>query len=250
MPPMRRVRGHLHPVKAATKLPPMGTTHSLTAAERAALRTELHALARKFTGPVTGDCACTDGPCDDEIKNAHLAQLRILADIRRETEISINSEVLEARRHGASTREIAPALGITRQAADKRWGHAQDMKRVAVVISRRDRVRDDGQGRTYGEVGGASQYDSDRREWRVGEDVRTLARYAIIAVDGIVQRVYPIDPEGWDEISPGYWEFRAIGDSVCTDTEIDDAYAAGDLPLRPSDDCPTRAGGAYRPHWF
>jgi hypothetical protein len=228
----------------------MGTTRSLTAAEREALRTELHALAWKFAGPVTEDCARTSSPGDDEIKHSHLARLRVLAELRRETENSINGEVLEAGRHGASAREIAPALGITRQAADKRWGHAQDMERVAVVISRRDRVRDDGQGRTYGEVGGPGQYDSDRLEWRVGEDVRSLARYAIIAVDGIVQRVYPIDTEGWREISPGYWAFRAIGDRVCTDAEIDAAYAAGDLPLRPGDDCPTRAGGAYRPHWF
>jgi hypothetical protein len=228
----------------------MGTTHSLTAAEREALRTELLALARKFAGPGTDDGTCTDGHRDDEIKNAHLAHLKVLADIRRETEISINGEVLEARRHGASTKEIAPALGITRQAADKRWGHAQDMERVAVVISRRDRVHDDGQGRTYGEVGGPSQYDSDRLEWRVGEDVRNLARYAIIAVDGIVQRVYQIAPEGWHQTSPGYWGFHAIGDRARTDTEIDAAYAAGDLPLRPGDDCPTRAGGAYRPHWF
>ena len=60
----------------------------------------------------------------------------------------------------------------------------------------------------------------------------------------------PIASGGWHEISPGYWGFRAIGDRVCTDTEIDAAYAAGDLPLRPGDDCPTRAGGAYRPHWL
>ena len=89
-------------------------------------------------------------------------------------------------------------LGITRQAAEKRWGYAQlGMKRVAGVISRRDRVHDDGQGRSYGEVGGNSQYDSDRQEWPVGKVVRGLARYWIVAVDGTVQRVYTIDPGSW-----------------------------------------------------
>lgn len=103
---------------------------------------------------------------------------------------------------------------------------------------------------SYGEVGGPNQYGFDRLEWRVGEVVRNLARYAIIAVNGIVRRVYQISPEGWHETSPGYWESHAIGDRVCTDTEINAAYAAGLLPLRPGDDCPARAGGAYRPHWF
>jgi hypothetical protein len=122
--------------------------------------------------------------------------------------------------------------------------------RCAVVISRRDRIHNDGQGRTYGEVGGTSQYDSDRRVWRVGLDVRQTAEYSPVAVDGTVQRVYRIDRKSWHEVSPGYWEFRAVGDRKLTDAEIAAAYAAGDLPLRPGDACPTRAGGAYRPYWF
>jgi hypothetical protein len=85
--------------------------------------------------------------------------------------------------------------------------------------------------------------------WPIGKRVRGLARYAIVAVDGTVQRVSPIDPGGWHEVLPGKWEFSAISDRECTAAEIDAAYTAGDLPLRPGGDCPTRAGGAYRPHW-
>jgi cell division protein FtsZ len=125
-----------------------------------------------------------------------------------------------------------------------------DLRHVAIVISRRDRVRTGQQDLAYGEVGGTGQYDSDRGVWPVGERVREMARYAIIAVDGTVRRVYRIDLDGWRQDSPGKWEFRAIRDRECTAAEIGAAYAAGDLPLRPGDECPTRAGGAYRPHWF
>jgi hypothetical protein len=122
--------------------------------------------------------------------------------------------------------------------------------RCAGVASRRDRTHDDGNGRIYGETDGPGQYDSDRMEWRVGREVRQLAEYWIVAVDGTVRRVYRIDRKSWHEVSPGYWEFRAVGDRELTDAEIAAAYAAGDLPLRPGDACPTRAGGAYRPYWF
>jgi len=124
------------------------------------------------------------------------------------------------------------------------------VKRYAGLVARRNCVYDDGQGRLYGEVGGAAQYDSDRRKWRAGKEVRQLAEYWIVGVDGTVERVYRIAPGSWRPAGPGYWEFRAVGDRKCTDAEIDAAYAAGDLPLRPGDPCPTRAGGAYRPHLF
>lgn len=120
---------------------------------------------------------------------------------------------------------------------------------MAVVISRRDRVRQDEADpqRTYGEVGGSGQYDSDRGVWPAGADVRANARYAIVAVDSTVRRVYEID--GWAPRA-GKWEFTAAGGRELTVGEIETAYSAGDLPLRPGDDCPTRRGGAYRPHRF
>lgn len=127
---------------------------------------------------------------------------------------------------------------------------SEEQEHVAVVISRRDRVRADEQGDVYGEVGGAGQYDSDRGVWAVGQRVREKARYAIVAVDGIVRRVYAIDPDGWHQDPSGKWEFRAVDDRECTAAEIRAAHAAGDLPFRPGDDCPTGGGGAYRPHWF
>jgi hypothetical protein len=229
----------------------MHTVRRLTHPEREALHLELDTLAWKFARLVTGGDVHDDPPGDGAIKNARLARTAVLETLRRQAESSIDDDVLTALRHGTDAGEIAAVLGITRQAIEKRWGHArQGLDHVAVVISRRDRVRADDQGRSYGEVGGVGQYDSDRRVWPVGEGVRELARYAIVAVDSTVQRVYRIDPDGWREVLPGKWEFSAIGGRECTTAEIDAAYAAGDLPLRPGDDCPTRAGGAYRPHWF
>ena len=209
---------------------------------------ELDTISRKYARPAAGDDAHAAG---DGSADAILARAMVMEAVRRQAEDSVHSNVVNALRQGADHGEVAQALGITRQAAEKRWGYARlGMKRVAVVIARRARVRDDGQGGSYGEVGGPDQYDSDRRQWRIGSKVRELARYEIVGVDGTVERVYPIDPDSWNEVSPGYWEFRAIGDRECTDAEIAAAYAAGELPLRPGDACPTRVGGAYRPHWF
>jgi hypothetical protein len=116
--------------------------------------------------------------------------------------------------------------------------------RCVGVVARRNRVYDDGQGRLYGEVGGPGQYDSDRMEWRVGRAVRQLAEYWIIGVDGPVRRVYRIDPSTWRQVSPGYWEFLAVGNRECSDAEIASGYAAGDLPFRPG--TPARPGQAAR----
>jgi hypothetical protein len=62
-----------------------------------------------------------------------------------------------------------------------------------------------------------------------------VAEYWVVGVDRTVQRAYPIDHASWRQVSPGYWEFRAIANRECTAAEIDAAYASGDLPLRPGD---------------
>jgi hypothetical protein len=67
-----------------------------------------------------------------------------------------------------------------------------------------------------------------------------VAEYWVVGVDRTVQRAYPIDHASWRQVSPGYWEFRAIANRECTAAEIDAAYAAGKLPLRRGDACPTR----------
>ncbi|MFD5552261.1 hypothetical protein ACFWIA_00285 [Streptomyces sp. NPDC127068] len=148
--------------------------------------------------------------------------------------------------------DVGDALGTSRQAAEQRFGHVRHGKKVAAVISRRGRVREDPADPrgAYGEVGDAGQYASDRGIWPIGKRVRAEAQYAIVAVDGLVRRVYELDPDGWSEVESSKWEFTAVGNRELTKDEIDAAYEAGNLPLRPGDDCPTRAGGAYRPHWF
>ena len=207
---------------------------TLTDADRESLRRKVDELCQELTRG-TGD----------------LYRIVVLDAVRRQAENDFNDAVLKALRSDTAAGEIAAALGVTRQAVEKRRARArQGLKNVAIVVSRRNRVHYGPDG-AYGEVGGPGQYDADRGVYRIGEDVRELARYVIIAVDGTVRRVYQIDPDGWtDEGHPGYWEFHALGGGECTPAEIDAACAAGELPLRPGDDCPTRAGGAYRPYWF
>ncbi|MEU9048015.1 MULTISPECIES: hypothetical protein [unclassified Kitasatospora] len=189
---------------------------------------------------------------DDQRRAARLATLAVGEHLRRLVEEGMDGDVRSALYYGASFSEIGDALGISRQAAEQRFRHVRLGDRVAVVISRRDRVRmypEDPRGRV-GEVGGKDQYDIDRGIWPIGQKVRAEARYAIVAVDSAVRRVYELDPNGWREAEPNKWEFTAVGGHEMTPEQIEAAFAAGDLPMRPGDDCPTRAGGAYRPHWF
>lgn len=196
----------------------------------------------------------TGGESDDQKKqDAALALLAAQNQLLQALAPCIPETVTAALEYGADFEDLAVVLGVSRQAVEKRWGYLRRSgERVAVVISRRDRVRehpDDPRGRV-GEVGGAEQYDNDRGIWPIGEKVRAEAKYAVVAVDGSVRRVYEIAPDSWEEVQPRLWQFDAVGDRALTAEEIDAAYGSGELPLRPSDDCPTRAGGAYRPHWF
>lgn len=189
---------------------------------------------------------------DERTQAVRLARLGVLKDLTRYVDLLIQQDTVFALDHGAEFDAIADALGITRQAVIKRWGAIRQGDKVAVVISRRDRVRhdaDDPRG-AYGEVGGDEQYDSDRGLWPVGKRVRAEAKYAIVAVDNTVRRIYEVAPDSWEEVQPRLWQFAAVGGRELAEQEIDAAYAAGKLPLRPGDDCLTRAGGAYRPHWF
>ncbi|MET7563682.1 hypothetical protein ABZS95_26310 [Streptomyces sp. NPDC005479] len=193
-----------------------------------------------------------EGLSDDQIKAARLARVTIYKHLERLVDASVRLDVGQALEHGANWGEVAEALEVSRQAVAKRFGDLRRGDNVAVVISRRDRVReypDDTRVRV-GEVGGPEQYDSDRGVWPIGKKVRAEAKYAIVAVDGIVRRLYELDPAGWHEAEPNKWEFTAVGGRELDDLAIATAYTAGELPLQPGDDCPTRAGGAYRPHWF
>lgn len=190
-----------------------------------------------------------DGLSEGEMRAAYLAQLAVLTELAKGCEGLAPLMAAGAMARGADHQDLGDACGVTWQAARKRWGPLnRGDGRVAVVISRRNRVHhdpDDPRG-SYGEVGGAGQYDSDRGGWPIGAEVREKATYAIVAVDGTVERVYRIDPAGWEQAG-AKWCFTG---ALVAQEEIAAAYEAGSLPLRPGDSCPTRQGRAYRPHWF
>lgn len=186
-----------------------------------------------------------DATNEKEIRDAYLLRLHGLDLVRRRLGDLVDNDVAKAREFGAETSELSGSLGITRQAIEKRWPSPGE--RAAVVIARRNRVYVGGDGTRYGEIGGAEQYDADRRWFAVGAKVRKVAQFAIIAVDGIVDRTYEIDPASW-VTRDGKSSYSAKHNRRMTAVEIE---AAGDaLPLRPGDQCATRAGGSYRPLWF
>lgn len=236
------------------------TRRPLTEDELSDVNYELGELAWRFARRASG-LGPTDPPehrrlpdlSDDQAAAARLATLAVLGQIQDSLRRLADGEAMAAFQHGADLADLAAALGVTRQAAESRWGYMRRAgDRVAVVISRRDRVHSDptdSRG-TYGEVGGADQYDSDRGPWPVGRSIRDAAEYAIIAVDGTVRRAYWLESWARHPDRPDKWIFTARGGRALTDAEIDAAYAAGTLPLGLGDPCPTRAGGAYRPHWF
>ncbi|MFD9685219.1 hypothetical protein ACFXPX_04960 [Kitasatospora sp. NPDC059146] len=198
-----------------------------------------------------------DGPIDpydgsNATEAERLAYLRVLKHATGHLSSRTDQTALGLLDSGTPLEDVAQALGVGVPAVRKRFGAARQGERVAVVISRRDRVRhDESDPRgSFGEVGGQAQYASDRGVWPIGAGVRAEAEFAIVAVDGVVRRVYRIDPDGWREHSSRLWEFTAFGDVPLTQTEIRQAQITGDLPLVPGDACPTRVGGAYRPYRF
>lgn len=233
--------------------------HPLEGADRGELQSSLDDLAWAFARRAAGlgpddppFSVYDDDLSDDQIKAARLARVVIYKHLEMLAGSSMRLDVGQALEHGANWDEVAEALEVSRQAVAKRFGDLRRGENVAVVISRRDRVREyPGDRRVrVGEVGGPEQYDSDRGVWPIGKKVRAEAKYAIVAVDGTVRRIYKVDPAGWREGEPNKWEFTAVGGRALDDEAIATAYMAGELPLCPGDDCPTRVGGAYRPHWF
>lgn len=192
---------------------------------------------------------------DNDPCRTHLSALAELRQILRPAVDNFEYQLADAAfAHGATYNDLAEAADLTPQGARSRWPDFVG-DQVVVVISRRDRrhraVPGDPRG-MVGEVGGSAQYDSDRGWWRIGADVRTKARYAVIAVDETVRRVYEIDPDGWiqDPSEPRLWQFSAIGGQPLDYRDVRVLWDADALPFVIGGPCPTKPGGAYRPHRF
>lgn len=76
--------------------------------------------------------------------------------------------------------------------------------------------------------------------------MREKARYAIVAVDGTVRRVYRPDPDRWTP-SGAKWQFTG---TTLPHEQVQELAGPGELPLRIGDPCPAKPGGACRPLWF
>jgi hypothetical protein len=127
---------------------------------------------------------------------------------------------------------------------DRWW---QGLPDIVVVVSRRGDKPERVDGRSRGEM---SQYDADRRYWFVGAGVRATARHAMVAVDGVVRRVYTL--AGW-EPNPGdqrQFGFRALGDAPLDRGMVEDLYGAGELPYTIGASYPVKRGGRYWIDWL
>lgn len=190
---------------------------------------------------------------DDATQAVRLARLRVLRHASRHLGLLTDQTVGLLLEHGATVADLADASGVTAPAIRQRHrDYLRAGPRVAVVVSRRDRIRvdpDDPRG-AYGEMTDPdARYAADRGWWHVGHAVRAAAAHAVVAVDGTVERVYALDPDGWTEHPdiPGKWRFTG---RLMTPDAVARAVADGHLPLGIGDPCPTRRGGAYRPVWY
>ncbi|WP_280393543.1 hypothetical protein [Nocardia brasiliensis] len=170
--------------------------------------------------------------------------LAALADIRENLRpaLRILEEALavSALQSGARIADLAAAAGLTPQGASDRWAHLTG-DRIIVVISRNTPRNPS-----------VNTYDHDRAWWRIGATVRELARYAVIAEGGTVQRVYELDPNNWtpNPADGKQWQFRAFRDHPLSADEVESLHQAGEIPYVLGSPCPTKAGGAYRPERF
>jgi len=197
--------------------------------------------------------ADAEDPADKgQRRETHLARLTAISQIMLAADELAASDASAVIADGATIDDLARAWGVTRQVASKRWGklyRAGD--KVVVIISRRSRTYQDPEhpNKSYGEVGGSGQYGADREGWPAGADIRRQARHVIVAVDGLVCRVYEIG--GWARSSwarsGATWCFEG---RQLSPEEINHLFGAGELPFQLGDACSTRVGGAYRPHWF
>lgn len=187
----------------------------------------------------------------DEQRAFWLVKLSVLKALGRTGEGLQRGAASAAAECGASTADIGEALGISRQAVEKRWGTVQSGIQEIVVISRRARSYPGPEGDSrefYGEVGGPDQYESDRGWWPVGKRVRDTAKYAVIGVEFEVKRVYRITPGAWTGPNVNRkWQFSGI--ELLPD-EVDSAYDRGELPVRLGDPCQTRWRRSYWPARF
>ncbi|RPK55572.1 hypothetical protein EES42_41925 [Streptomyces sp. ADI95-17] len=73
---------------------------------------------------------------DERTQAVRLARLRALKHHAGYVDLLTEQDALFALDHGADIEKIAEALGVTRQAVAKRWGHLRQGENVAVAISR------------------------------------------------------------------------------------------------------------------
>lgn len=99
-----------------------------------------------------------DDLSEEEMGAAYLAQLAVLTELAKGCEGLAPLMAAGAMARGADHQDLGDACGVTWQAARKRWGPLnRGDGRVAVVISRRNRVHHDPDGPT-----GSTRKDGSR----------------------------------------------------------------------------------------
>lgn len=143
-------------------------------------------------------------------------------------------------------RELAEKAGyeVRKPHASTERRRKQRAGRTFPVIARSGRSYVEDDGRRYGELSGSEQRQADAGYWRVGQAVRSDLEPMTVSVKGTVVRI--LEVLGWEQDPGGKW-VADLGRTL-TDDDLDREFP--DYPYRLGDDCPTRAGGAYRPETY
>lgn len=182
-----------------------------------------------------------------EVREFQLALLRVHSVLACEIEAGMSEAAAAALDNTAELGDVASATGLDRAHAYERWGALTAVgERIALIISQ-----------PWPDAGPSvlrtpeALYERDRRWWRVSSAARRHAEHAIVVVDRQVQRIYAIDPDGWQSDATGArWEFRALGSAPLSQIHVDRAYEKSRLPVRLGDPYPARLDRGCVPCYF
>ncbi|MEV0292895.1 hypothetical protein [Nocardia sp. NPDC050710] len=225
----------------------------LWATERLWLSRSVRAILVGLAGQLSGlgpqaGARYEDGELEfTEAREFQLALLRVHSVLASEIDAGMSEAAAAALDNTAGLGDVASVTGLDRAHAYERWGALTTIgERIALIISQPWPDAGPSALRTP-----EALYERDRRWWRVNSAARRNAHYAIVVVDRLVQRIYAIDPDGWQPDSTGTrWEFRTLESAPLSQIHVDRAYEKGHLPVRLGDLYPARLDRGCVPCYF